>query len=329
MFHEFLTNVGLYHTGNDLQDYKERQIFMTLLNLQWLANFWTLKHWAIVISTVYYGWGAKDTMSHATPFLGITVARMTRDSFFKTLTLNHVESFHSLLASRQSGLMVWDNFQRGQKLSEQCGGRSSKFLIGIVEAAHRVVPFLDRFGFSNEKWNDCNMLMTYDRTWLHPSPLSMQSYESIDPYSSTFGTDMFVDHDRIDVSSQLCFSGDCVWSYENVLNLRKYICNMSHAFTRLFECNKIGVIADHIGKFNEYCNEIGSIADYIGKFNKYCSAADSLQFINAAYKLQRKAVLNWNATADNVTMSFNIGFIGIQEDSAATRHATEVWLVKI
>jgi hypothetical protein len=67
---------------------------------------------------------------------------------------------------------------------------------------------------------------------------------------------------------------------------------MSHAFTRLFECNEIGVIADHIGKFNEYCNEIGVIADHIGKFNEYCSAADSLQFINAAYKLQRKAVLN-------------------------------------
>ena len=72
--------------GDDLQDYKERQIFMTLLNLQRLANFRTLKHWAMVISMAYYGWGVKDTVSHVTLFLGITVSRATRDSFFKTRT---------------------------------------------------------------------------------------------------------------------------------------------------------------------------------------------------------------------------------------------------
>ena len=75
---------------------------------------------------------------------------------------------------------------------------------------------------------------------------------------------------------------------------------MSRAFTCLFECNEIGVNADQIRKFN-----------------KYCYTEDSLQFFNAAYKLQRKAVLDWNANADNVTMSFNMGFVGIQEDSAA------------
>jgi len=80
---------------------------------------------------------------------------------------------------------------------------------------------------------------------------------------------------------------------------------MSRAFTRLFECNEIGVNADHIGKFNEYC-----------------SSADSLRFINAEYKLQRKAVLDWNATADDVTMSFNMGFIGIREDQ---QQALAVW----
>ncbi len=76
---------------------------------------------------------------------------------------------------------------------------------------------------------------------------------------------------------------------------------MSHAFTRPFEFKEeIGVNADHIWKFNEYCN-----------------TEDSLQFFNAAYKIQRKAVLDWNANADNVTLSFNMGFVGIREDSAA------------
>ena len=162
----------------------------------------------MVISTVYYGWGAKDTVSHSTSFLGITVTRRARDSFVKTLTLNHVESFCSLLASCQSGLMVWDNFQRGQELREQRSGHSSKFLIETVEAAHRVIPFLNKFGLPNEKWNDHNMLMTYDRSQSRPPPLGMRSYELINPKSPTFGTDVFVDHNQIDVSTQPCFLGD-------------------------------------------------------------------------------------------------------------------------
>jgi hypothetical protein len=62
----------------------------------------------MVISTAYYGWGAKDRVSHVTSFLGITVT-------FKRLTLHRVESLCSLLASSSRGLMVWDNFQWGQE----------------------------------------------------------------------------------------------------------------------------------------------------------------------------------------------------------------------
>ncbi len=131
------------------------------------------KHWAMVISTAYYGWGVKDTVSQVTSFLRIKATRMTRDSFFKRLTSNCVESFCSLLASRRSGLIVWDNFQWGQELREQRGGRSSKFLIGMVEAAHHVLPFVNKFGFPNRKWDNRNMMMTYDTEQSRPSPLGM------------------------------------------------------------------------------------------------------------------------------------------------------------
>ena len=97
--------------------------------------------------------------------------------------------------------MVWDNFQQGQELCDQRGGRSSKFLIGTVEAAHCVMPFLNKFGLPNDKWNDRNMLMSYDRTQSRPSPLGMRSYKSINPNPPTFGTDVFLDHDQIDVST--------------------------------------------------------------------------------------------------------------------------------
>ena len=119
---------GIYSRDADnLQDCKERQIFMVLLNLQRLANFRTLKHWAMVISTAYYGWGAKDTVTQVTSFLGINVTRTMRDSFFKRLALNRVQSFCSLLASCRSGLMVWDNFKWGQELCEQRGGALASF----------------------------------------------------------------------------------------------------------------------------------------------------------------------------------------------------------
>jgi hypothetical protein len=39
--------------GDDQQEYKERQIFMVLLNLQRLANCRVLRHWAMVISTAF------------------------------------------------------------------------------------------------------------------------------------------------------------------------------------------------------------------------------------------------------------------------------------
>ena len=144
---EFLAVIcGINTRGsNVLQEFKERQIFIVLLNLQQVANFRSLQHWTMIISTAYYRWGAKDIVSHVTKFLGITVTRSTCDKFFKQLTLNWVwvQSFRSLLASHWNGLMVWDNFQQGQELQDQRGGRSSKFLIGRVEAVHCVVPFLN------------------------------------------------------------------------------------------------------------------------------------------------------------------------------------------
>ena len=87
---------------------------------------------------------------------------------------------------------------------------------GILEMQN---SFVNRFRFPNRKWDNRNMMMTYDREQLRPSPLGMQSYESIDANSPTFGTDVFLHHDGIDEASQPCFSGDRVQLYDNVLNL--------------------------------------------------------------------------------------------------------------
>ena len=122
----------------------------------------------------------------------------------------------------------------------------------------------------------------------------------MDPLSPTFGSEIFLKHDAIDVPTSPCFSGDRVRCYENIINLRKHICDMSRAFTRLFACKEVGVNAGRIEKFNEYC-----------------ASTESSAFFSSAYKFQRRAVLDWNSFADNVTMSFNMGFVGIREDSAS------------
>ncbi len=75
---------------------------------------------------------------------------------------------------------------------------------------------------------------------------------------------------------------------------------MSRAFSGLFDCMEVGVDANRIAKFNEYSG-----------------TKKSVDFYSTVYKFQRRAVLDWNATADNITMLFNMGFVGIREDSAA------------
>jgi hypothetical protein len=76
----------------------------------------------MIISIAYYGWGLKDMVSHITSFLGVMVTCRTRDDFFHKLTLDQVQSFRHLLASRRFGLMAWDNVQWGWMLREQRGG---------------------------------------------------------------------------------------------------------------------------------------------------------------------------------------------------------------
>jgi hypothetical protein len=76
---------------------------------------------------------------------------------------------------------------------------------------------------------------------------------------------------------------------------------MSRAFSCLLECDGVAWIN----------------ANNIAMFNEHCFSKEAANFYSSAYKFQRQAVLDWNATADSVTMSFNMGFVGIHEDSAA------------
>ncbi len=213
----------------------------------------------MVISTAYYGWGTKDTVGNVTLFLGMMISRTTCNDFFKDLTIDCVRSFQLLLASCHTGLMVWDNFQRGQELRNQCGGWSSKFLIVMVKATHRVFPFL------NFRWDDCNIFMRYNLEQGWPSPLGMRAYETLDKSSTSFGKDVFDNHTSIHLPLSLCFTRDCVHQNECIINIQRYLCNMSRAFSHQYDCNGPGMNVGNVNKLNKYCTS--------SKLRKFFSSA--------------------------------------------------------
>ncbi len=70
--------------------------------------------------------------------------------------------------------------------------------------------------------------------------------------------------------------------------------------------------------FSQQFESIGARinVDNINKFNVYCLSEESKKFFSSVYKFQLKVVLDWNSGADCVTLSRNMGFVSIKEDSA-------------
>jgi hypothetical protein len=160
-----------------------------------------------------YGWGTRDTLGNVTSFVGTTVSQSYRDRFFASLTSKPVKTIVSLLSRQLCGLMVLDNFQRGQPLREQRGGKSSKFLIRTSEAAHRV------FSFLNFAWNAHKIGMTFTKKQVKPSLLQMRMYEMIDFSSPSLDTNLFTNHCDIPVGKEPCFEGLRVASYSDAITL--------------------------------------------------------------------------------------------------------------
>jgi hypothetical protein len=223
-------NVNPERDGNDLTKFKERQVFISLLALQRQSNFRCLPHWCLILLTAMYGWGAHKKLGHAIPFLGRTVSWSYRDQFYSSLTLAIVETVIRLLSSQVYGLMGLDNFQHGNQLSDQRGGRSSKFLIGTTKAAHCVFLFLDF------QWDQCKTEMMYCQQQIIPSPLGMQSYETNNMTLPSLRTNLFTNHLQIPISHKPCFSGERVKVYKNTIRSRWYILaiqsSLSHDYTR-------------------------------------------------------------------------------------------------
>jgi hypothetical protein len=281
-------NIHRDRDGNDLTEFKERQVFISLLILQRMANFRCLPHWCLILSTAMYGWGTRNTIGHATSFLGTTVSRTYRDRFYTTLTTGLVDTVIRLLSKELCCLMVLDNFQRGNQLRHQRGGRSNKFLIGTTEAAHRVIPFL------NLSWDCRHVHLTYDKNQIIPAPLGMRSYESILFDSGLLGTKLFVNHHQISTPETPCFSGARVAAYHKAMRIRRNLIairnSLSHGYNVAINPN------------------------VLSKFKRYTRDASESGFFKSVPEFQIDAVRDWNQSRDDVTLSYNMGFVGVRED---------------
>ena len=69
-------------------------------------------------------------------------------------------------------ILVYGNFQRGQHLLFQRGGRSATHLSGTHQLASRVIEF------NNQMWDSIKVKMGYIRQAL-PSPSGMPAYETV------------------------------------------------------------------------------------------------------------------------------------------------------
>ncbi len=162
-----------------------------------------------------------------------------------------------------------------------------------MEAAYRVDPFLN-FAWDLERIesSDC-------RDQIIPSPLGMVSYETIDMSLPTLGTELFSNHQSIPISAEPCFLGSRVNSYEYAMHLRRHILTIRNNFSNVYE-NAKQHDANHMTVFGEYTRT---------------NAAHS--FFKSVADFQNKAVTDWNEFQDNVTLSYNMGFVGLRGDSSS------------
>jgi hypothetical protein len=177
-------------------------------------------------------------------------------------------------------------------LREQRGGRLSKFLIGTNEAAHHANPFL------NFTWDNKKIELTHSRDQIIPSPLGMRSYETFDLMLPTLGIDLFTNHDSISMLSQPCFFGTRVAVYKKVMHLHRHLlliqASFSHDYNNTHQHDRTNKLA----------------------FGEYTRTNAAQQFFKLVIGFQRNSVADWNPFRDDITLLYNMEFVGVREDSS-------------
>ena len=139
--------------------------------------------------------------------------------------------------------------------------------------------------------------MTYIKDQVIPSPIGMCSYEIIDLFLPSIRTDIFTNHHLISVGNEPCIGGLCVTVYLEIMRIWRYLLMLQKAL------------------IHEYYNDKHSDTDGLKQLRDYVCEPSVTAFFRDDFKFQRKAVRDWNETCAEVTLSYNMGFFGVREDS--------------
>ncbi len=127
-----------------------------------------------------------------------------------------------------------------------------------------------------------------------PSPLGMHSYKTILFPSRSLGTDLFLNHQQIPISDQPCFMGARVATYEKAIHIRRHIVSIRDILSQ---------------RYNIDLNR-----NVLPKYKAYTREPLARAFFKTVIEFQQAAVGDWNKTCNNVTLSYNMGFVGVCKD---------------
>jgi hypothetical protein len=152
------------------------------------------------------------------------------------------------------------------------------------------------FHFLNFLWDDQKNDLTYTQDQVVPLPMGMRSYETISFLSRSLGTDLFLNHQKIPISDQPCFVGACIAAYEKAICIRQHI------------------ILNRDSLSHEYNIDLNR--NVLPKYEAYTRQPLAMAFFKTVFEFQQAAVGDGNKTRDDITLSYNMGFVGVREDSS-------------
>ena len=100
------------------------------------------------------------------------------------------------------------------------------------------------------------------------------------------------------VGKEPCFEGSRVSSYSDAITLRRYLLALRNALS------------------HDYNNDTHNDGPGLSRFKDYLRDPSVVAFFCDVKDFQKMAVRDWNPKCNEVTLSFNMGFIGVREDSS-------------
>ena len=277
--------------GKALVASKELQIFFTILAMARMADPQRLKHWAAVSSFAMFGWGVKNKAQDFQSHFGHVCSTDARNLLMKEMTTNLLAAHILLLSSCTALILVYDNFQRGQHLTEQREGKSSNYLKGTHQLANTVNEYTDT------THDESRVEMKYVNQPF-PSPPGLPAFETVTLDSPVEVKQQFVS--KLVPNAEPDFTGVRCDAYFDLLATANII-------NHIWRCFATENVCPESKKFDS------SKIDKVHKIVR-SDAAEAL-FVGTK-SFQENVTECWNSTVGDVTQTIMLGLLGIAEESS-------------